>query len=211
MGRCHVTLRFGFSSVDRSGARCGHRGGDLVAILDERGVQAPAFGVHPAQQDPSEFLERGLGADPNLGQRDGGLFDGVGPDLIGLSFSQPQGALRARTKAALPGHPRPLGMKLGQDGPQLFLGQLSALPLGDDRGGELSDVGFDVFEIATEFVKVGIDLGAVVAMAHPVESGWTGPRARHDPVTRIGNLPRTDPALLRFAGCIAHPASSSAL
>jgi hypothetical protein len=149
MGRCHATLRFGFSSVDRSGARCGHRGGDLIAILDERGVQTSAFGVHPAQQDPSEFLERGLGADPNLRQRNGGLFDGPGPDLIGLSFSQPQGALRAHTKAALPRQPRPLGIKLGQDGPHLLLGQLSALPLGDDRRGELSDVGLDVFEIAT--------------------------------------------------------------
>ena len=67
-----------------------------------------------------------------------------------------------------------------------------------------------MLEIAAEFVEVGIDLGTVIAPAHPIEARWTGRRTRHDPVTRIGDLPRTAPAGLRVTGCSAHPPSSSA-
>jgi hypothetical protein len=61
----HATL-FGISnSLDRSGTRCGHRGGDAVPVLDQRGVQASAFAVHARQQDPSKLVQRGLSGGPN--------------------------------------------------------------------------------------------------------------------------------------------------
>src|SRR5690349_22220800 len=65
-----------------------------MPVFGECGVQASVFGLHTSQQKPSEFVERGLGGDPNLRQRDGRLLDGAGPDVIGLLLSQPQGALR---------------------------------------------------------------------------------------------------------------------
>jgi hypothetical protein len=181
-----------------------------VPVLDQRGVQASAFGLHTRQQDPSKLVQRGLSGDPNLAQHDARLIDGAGPDLIGLSLGQPQGALRARTEAALARLASPLGMKLGQNGSQLLLGKVNALPVDDGCGGELIDVGLDSVEIATEFVEVGIDLGTVIASDHPIEARWTGRRARQDPVTGIGDLPRRVPALLRSAGCSTHPPSSSA-
>lgn len=181
-----------------------------MAVLGQGGVQASAFGVHTRQQGPSELVERGLGGDPNLAQHDARLFDGAGPDLIGLSLGQPQGALRARTETVLARHDIPQGMKLVQDGPQLLLGKVSPLPVDDGRGGELIDVGLDLLKMATEFVEMGINLGTVIATAHPIESRRTGRRARPDPVTRIGDLPRMAPALVRFTGRIAHPPSSSA-
>jgi len=101
-------------------------------------------------------------------------------------------------------------MKLGQNGPQLLLSKVSAL-LGDDgRGDEVINVGLDVLKIAAEVVEVGIDLGTVIATAHPIESRRTGRRAQHAPMTRIGDRSRRTPALGRFTGCIAHRPSSSA-
>ncbi len=206
-----ATLRFGISSsLDRSGAWCGHRGSDSAPVFCERGIQTPPFGVHTSKQGSSEFVERGLGGDPNLRQRGGRLFDGASPDFIGLSLGQPQGALRARTKAALARRCSPLDIKLDQDGPKVFLGVACALPVGGGRSGKLIDAGFDLLEIATEFVQVGIDLGAVIATTHRVESRWTGRRERRNPVTKVGDLPPIAAALVRLAGCIAHPLSSSA-
>ena len=72
-------------------------------------------------------------------------------------------------------------MKLIQDGPQLLLGKVSALPVDDGRGGEVNDVGLDLLKMATEFVEMGIDLGTVIATAHPIESRRTGRRARPGP------------------------------
>ena len=141
----------------------------MVLVLSQRGVQASTFGVHSRQQVPPNLVERGLGGDPNLAQHDGCLIDGAGPDLIGLPLGQPQGALRARTEAALARRAGPLGMKLGQDGLQLLLGTASALLLDHRRGGEVIDVGLNLFEIATELVEMSIDLGAVIATAHPIE------------------------------------------
>ena len=164
-----------------------------MPVLDQRGVQASTFLVHTHQQDPSKLVQCGLGCDPNLAQHDGRLVDGAGPNVIGLSLGQPQGALRAHTETA----PAPLAillsMKLGQNGPQLLLSKVSAL-LGDDgRGDEVINVGLDVLNITAEVVEVGIDLGTVIATAHPIESRWTGRRARHAPVTRIGDRPANGP------------------
>ena len=181
-----------------------------MLVLGQRGVQASTFGVHPRQQVPPKLVERSLGGDPNLAQHDGCLIDGAGPDLIGLSLGQPQSALRARTETALARHAGPLGMKLGHDGLQSLLGPASALPVDDGRDGDLIDVGLNVYEIATEFVEMGIDLGTVIATAHQSEWRWTGRRVRPDPVTRVGDLPRRAPDMLRFTGCSAHRASSSA-
>ncbi len=182
----------------------------MAPVLGKRGVEAAAFGVHASKQTSPEFLECGLGGDPNLRQRGGRLFDGLSPDLIGLSLGQPQGALRARTEAALPRRCSPLDIKLDQHGPQVFLDKISTLPVGVGHGGELIDVGFDLLEIATEFGEVGVDLGAVVAAAHLVESRWAGRRARRDPLARMGDPPRIAAALVRWAGGITHPPSSSA-
>jgi hypothetical protein len=51
----------------------------------------------------------------------------------------------------------------------LLLGTASALLLDHRRGGEVIDVGLNLVEIATELVEMSIDLGAVIATAHPIE------------------------------------------
>ena len=140
-----------------------------MLVLGQRGVQASTFGVHPRQQDPPKLIEGGLGGDPNLAQHDARLFDSAGPDLIGLSLGQPQGALRAGSETALARLGSPLGMKLGQNGPQLLLGKASALPVDDGRGGDLIDISLDSLKITTEFVEMGIDLGTVIATTHQIK------------------------------------------
>ena len=63
MRRCHATLRFGFSSVDRSGARCGHRGGDLVGRRQRLTDRAPVHPVPVRQAPDGQLLPQGIPTD----------------------------------------------------------------------------------------------------------------------------------------------------